>query len=145
MIYIAPSSTTLGPLAFPRWYCPLIEGKCHSPVAWQVSLPLIGQTAWDRNAASVGFVILCQSGHVSRRGHHYRRLKPHGSSMLLELQDLSRRGFELTSSRSGVRRSNQIASWPVELCLRRLLHVGYLQHIFKFIASINVSVSPFPK
>ncbi len=25
------------------------------------------------------------------------------------------RGFELTSSRSGVRRSNQIASWPVEL------------------------------
>ena len=25
------------------------------------------------------------------------------------------RGFELTSSWSGVRRSNQIASWPVEL------------------------------
>jgi len=25
------------------------------------------------------------------------------------------RGFELTSSRSGVRGSNQIASWPVEL------------------------------
>jgi hypothetical protein len=28
---------------------------------------------------------------------------------------MPRRGFELTSSWSGVRRSNQIASWPVEL------------------------------
>ncbi len=45
----------------------------------------------------------------------YRRLKPHGTSMLLELRVHATQGIELTSSRLGVRRSNQIASWPVEL------------------------------
>ena len=80
--FVAPSSTMFG--YWMRRALSLSCGVGQSESAWQVSLPMTCQAASVTQPDRL--CVTCQSGHASRRGHHYRRLKPHGSSMLLELR-----------------------------------------------------------